>query len=235
MIRVAITRAPPEAAQTAERVRARGATPVIAPLITIEPRAFDAALDNTQALLFTSTAGARAFAAATSARNVAVLAVGDATAQAARAAGFTEVRSADGDSNALAALALSTLDPKAGKVIHISGAHIAGAMAAALAAHDFKIERRIAYEAVAVAQLPAELAQSFDVILFHSARAAEIFAGFGAPYADRAAAACLSAAVARAAVNSPLGPVIWRRVMVAPHPHDEALVEIALAPTDASA
>ncbi|MES1199864.1 MAG: uroporphyrinogen-III synthase [Pseudomonadota bacterium] len=235
MKRVVITRALPEALRTAERVRARGAMPIIAPLLNIQARAFDTALNNTQALLFTSAAGVRAFAAATPARSIAALTVGDATAQAARQAGFAQVRAAQGDSDALARLAIATLDPKAGKVIHISGAHVAGDIASQLAAHGFDAERRVAYEAVAAAQLPAELQQPCDIILFHSARAAEIFAGFGAPYAARATAACLSAAVARAAVNSPLGQIMWARVIVSPAPRDEALLDAALAPTDANA
>ena len=235
MQRVAITRALPDALQTAGRVRQYGALPVVAPLITIAPRTFDTKIEDIQALLFTSAAGVRAFAAATPARDAAVLTVGLETARAARSAGFARVTAAGGSADALANLAVSTLEPKAGKVIHISGAHVAGDIAGALAAHGFETERRIAYEAVAAPQLPAELQQPCDIILFHSARAAAIFASFGAPYADQTMAACLSAAVAHAAVNSPLGPVSWRGVIVSPAPRDEALVAAALAPTDASA
>src|SRR5262245_272902 len=119
MKRVAITRAQPGADETAARLRALGAEPVIAPLPTIAPCAFDTSVAGADALLFTSSNGVRVFPDVGGARAVPVLAVGDATAEAARGAGFSDVRSADGDVEKLAALARQTL--KAGsKLIHIS-------------------------------------------------------------------------------------------------------------------
>jgi hypothetical protein len=59
-LRVAITRASPDAEGTAERLKAMGAAPVIAPLLTIVPRAFNANVEDAQALLLTSAAGVRA-------------------------------------------------------------------------------------------------------------------------------------------------------------------------------
>lgn len=235
MKRVAITRAEPEASRTAERVRALGAEPVLAPLLTITPRAFDTSLEHVQALLFTSANGVRAFAEATPARDVTVLTVGETTANAARAAGFGDVRASDGDSEALAACAIATLDPSKGRVLHIAGADVAGDVVEALTRAGFSAERRIAYEAIAATQLPQVLQQGSDVILFHSARAARVFAELGAPHADRSIAACLSAAVAHAASNSPLGRIPWARIIVSPRPREDALLRAALSPTDASA
>jgi uroporphyrinogen-III synthase len=100
MLRVAITRAQPEADRTAERVRARGAEAIVAPLLTIVPCGYDTSTSGAQAIIFTSTNGVRAFPDARGARERLVLAVGDATANAAREAGFINVRSADGDANA---------------------------------------------------------------------------------------------------------------------------------------
>lgn len=218
-LRVAVTRATPEAEATAERLRAMGAEPVLAPLLTIAPREFDADLDGVQALLFTSRNGVRAFAAASDARGARVFAVGDATAEAAREAGFSDVRSAGGDGAALAALAAATLDPAEGKLLHVAGAHVAGDLVGALEAAGFKVERRIAYEARAATALPAAFAGPLDVVLFHSARAAETFVRLGAPGAEHLTAACISPAVAAAARKA-----VWKCVVVAPAPREDALL-----------
>jgi uroporphyrinogen-III synthase len=154
-----------------------------------------------------------------------VLTVGDATAQAARAAGFADVRSADGDVSALAALARRTLAPDAGKLVHIGGDHIAGDLAGELRAAGFTIERRIAYAARAAITAPPGLLQPLDIVLFHSARAAEAFMQLGAPNADKLTAACMSEAVARAA-----GKSRWARIIVSPAPREDALLRAALAP-----
>lgn len=221
--RVAITRAMPEAARTAERVRARGHEPVLAPLLTITPCGYDTSTEGAQALIFTSSNGVRAFPDARGARERIVLAVGDATAEAARAAGFSDVRSADGDVAALAELARTTLDPRAGKLIHIGGAHLAGDLAGMLSGHGFAVERRMAYVAVAATSLPAAFSTPLDVVLFHSARAAENFLALGAPGATSLVAGCLSPAVAEAAAKAP-----WRELIVAPAPREEALLAVTL-------
>jgi uroporphyrinogen-III synthase len=134
------------------------------------------------------------------------------------------VRSADGDGAALAALARATLDPHGGKIVHISGEHVAGDLAGKLAAAGFNVERRIAYSARAATALPSAFAGPLDIVLFHSARAAAAFLALGAPGAERLTAACLSPAVAAAA----RGPG-WRRLIVAPEPREEAFLAAALA------
>jgi uroporphyrinogen-III synthase len=219
-LRVAITRAAPDGARTAERVRALGAEPILTPLITIIPCGYDTNVEDAQALLFTSSNGVRAFPDARRLHAKPVLTVGDATADAARAAGFSDVRSANGDVSALAALAAATLRPDAGKLVHIAGDHVAGDLAGALRAAGFSVERRFAYAARAAGTLPPELLGPLDVVLFHSARAAETFVQLGAPNAGALTAACLSQAVADA-----VSAAKWARVVVSP-----ALLRAALAP-----
>lgn len=230
VLRVAVTRAEPEAAATAARVRAMGAEPVMAPLLSIGPVRFDTGLAGVQALLFTSSNGVRAFAAATTARAARVLAVGDATAEAARAAGFADVRSAGGDVKALAALARETLSPDGGALLHISGAHAAGDIVGELKRAGFVAERRVAYEAHAAATLPETLKQPVDVVLFHSGRAAEAFVALGAPNSAAMAAACISQAAADVAAQAK-----WARLIVAPRPRDPDLLMAALSAGDTPA
>jgi uroporphyrinogen-III synthase len=224
MLRIAITRAQPEAEKTARRVRERGAEPVQTPLLTIEPRPFDLRIAGVQALLFTSSNGIHNFAAQTPARNIAAFAVGESTAAAARGAGFTDVRCADGDVIALTQLVQTALDPHAGALVHISGRHIAGDLAQSLRAAGFHVERRVAYEAVAATELPAAFDGPLDIALFHSARAAEIFVRLGANKAASLRAVCFSPAVANAARAAP-----WAALSVAAAPREQALLDAVFA------
>lgn len=223
MKRVAITRALPEAERTAERVRARGAEAIVAPLLTIVPCAYNTNTEGAQALLFTSSNGVRAFPDVRSARDRVVLAVGEATAAAARTAGFTDVRSADGDVRALAALAKASLDPAKGKLIHIAGDHVAGDLGGALRAAGFIVERRLAYASRAAIELPEALTGPLDIVLFHSARAAETFIALGAPHAAELTAGCISASVAEAA-----GKTNWKRIVTAFRPREDDLLTATL-------
>ena len=223
MLRVAITRAEPEASRTAARVRARGAEAIVAPLITIVPCGYDTNTEGAQAIIFTSTNGVRAFPDARGARDRLVLTVGDATAEAAREAGFNDVRSADGDVNALVALAKRELDPAEGKLIHIAGDHVAGDLGGELRAAGFSVERRLAYASVAAAPLPPALNGPLDIVLFHSPRAAQRFIELGAPNAANLVAGCMSAAIAEAA-----GKVSWKRIITAPRPREDDLLAATL-------
>lgn len=223
MLRAAVTRALPDAEATAARLRALGADAIVAPLLTIVPCGYDTNVEGAQALIFTSAAGVRAFPDARSQRARPVLAVGDATAEAARDAGFIDVRSADGDVAKLAALAKANLDPGAGKLIHIGGEHVAGDLSGELVRAGFTVERRTAYAAIVVAALPPSLHERLDVVLFHSARAADAMHRLGAPQAQARVAACLSQSVAKSAAASG-----WKRIVVAPAPREDVLLRAAL-------
>ena len=217
--RVAITRAQPEAQRTAEKLLALGAEPIIAPLLEVRDRTFDADLGGVQALLFTSANGVRNAAQKIANRALPALTVGDATARAARDAGFSDVRSAGGDVTALSALANTSLDPKAGALLYLSGADVAADLVGWLIAAGFSATRRVVYEARVVPALPAAYNGPLDIIAFHSARAARAFATFGAPNAARMKAACISPAVAAAATAK----TKWASVVVASAPQEDAL------------
>ena len=223
MTRVAITRAEPEASRTAARVEARGAEAIIAPLLTIVACGYDTSTQDAQAIIFTSINGVHAFPDTIGARDRTILTVGDATAEAAREAGFTDVRSAYGDVVALAALVKRELDPAKGKLIHIAGDHVAGDLGGDLRAAGFSVERRLAYASVARQTLPEALREPLDIVLFHSARAAETFITLGAPNAAQLTAACLSAAVAAAVEKTS-----WKRIITAAHPREDDLLTATL-------
>lgn len=176
-----ITRAQPGAAATAERVRALGHDPVVAPLLTVRPLA-DVAVDlhGVAALAFTSANGVRAFADASGERGLKVFAVGAATALAARAVGFKSVLSADGDVMALAEGIAARRSELRGAVLHPGAAEPAGDLCGALASQGVEARALILYETIPghpdEAAAP-EIARC-DAVLLHSPSASRALARY---------------------------------------------------------
>ncbi len=221
--RALVTRPAEDAAETARRLAAMGIEPVIAPATRIERLARrPLALDGVQAVLVTSRNGVRALAGATDARDIPLLAVGDATAALAREAGFRSVSSAVGEAGDLACLAAAMLDPGAGRLVHAAGAAAGDTLCRALACKGFAAAPEVLYRAA-----PAPLADGARALLaaggialalFFSAGAARGFAQTlgrdGAQaWCGRIAAVCLSDRVAEAAAALP-----WRTVRRAARP-----------------
>jgi uroporphyrinogen-III synthase len=178
--RIWITRTQPGADHTADRVRAMGHEAMVAPLLTVRP-VLDPEIDlrGVGALAFTSANGVRAFAEHCGERELRVFAVGVTTAQAARAAGFHTVLSADGDVEALAEGIAARRSQMRGAVLHPGAAEPAGDLAGALQKHGVEARRAILYETTPVKLSVAEalaLLQA-DAALLHSPRAAKALAG----------------------------------------------------------
>lgn len=231
-MRVLITRPRDDAEALAETLAGRGVDSLIESLLDIRPLPErDLDLDGVQAILLTSANGARALAVATAVRATPVLAVGEATAAAARAAGFTRVTVANGDVAALADLAERHSDPNAGPLLHVSGSVVAGDLAGRLAARGFTVRRMALYEALPVSALSATAVAAFadgaiDAVLLFSPRTAKAFVSLAREAKLTAALAsvralCLSAAVAEAA-----RAVSWREVCVAERPDQAALLAL---------
>src|SRR6185369_3410542 len=100
-------------------------------------------LQKAQAVLLTSANAVPALSAAR--RDLPMLAVGEATAQAARDAGFTSVESAEGDVAALAALAKQRSDPAGGALLYARGADVAGDLVGQLS--GYTVDQAIVYRA----------------------------------------------------------------------------------------
>lgn len=177
--RIWITRAQPGADLTAERVRALGHDAVVAPLLAVRTVPdVNVDLNGVAALAFTSANGVRAFADICGERGLKVFAVGAATAQAARQAGFRSVLSADGDVEALAeGIAVRRAELK-GAVLHPGAAEPAGDLAGSLEKHGVEARRLILYETapVEMSDAEAEALAASDAVLLHSPRAAQVLA-----------------------------------------------------------
>src|SRR5260221_6410979 len=153
-MRALITRPIEDSGGLAAALSLRGVTPLSEPLLTIQPVPHPRmTLDGVQAVLLTSANGARAFGRATARRDLAVFAVGDATAQAARALGFAEIASAGGNVDDLTELVTARLDPRRGALLHAAGSAVAGDLAGRLTGAGFQVHRSVLYDAAPVAAL----------------------------------------------------------------------------------
>lgn len=235
-MRVMITRPRADAEGLAARLADRGIESLIESLLEIVPIA-DATLDleHVQGLLLTSANGARALAETTDKRDLAVFAVGPATAAAARAAGFASVTTAGGDVAALSRLVEGRLDRRAGALLHVSGSAVAGDLASRLKAAGFDARRSVLYEARPVSALSdaavAALTEGkIDAVLLFSPRTAKSFvrlANLASLALDGVRALCLSPAVAQHAEAA-----TWREVAVAARPDQDALLALIHSPPE---
>src|SRR5438309_513916 len=102
-MRLLLTRPRDDAEALAQTLKRHGHEAVVAPLTQIRPLPVtEIPLAGVQAFVATSANGIRAFAARSAVRNLPVYAVGPQTAETAKAAGFHQIISANGDSAALA-------------------------------------------------------------------------------------------------------------------------------------
>jgi uroporphyrinogen-III synthase len=236
-LRALVTRPREDAEEVARDLRARGIEVLLAPMLSIAP-VRDPAVDlgGVQAILFTSANGVRAFAAASSERGLPVLAVGDATAAAARKSGFANVESAAGDVASLADLAARRLNPATGALFHAAASVVAGDLAGILESKGFAVRRAVLYDAVPAKEFPADVVaalneNTLDIVLFFSPRSAATFVTLidksGLREAcGHVAAFCLSPAVAKA-----IGSLPWRALRTASRPDWAAMrdeIETAL-------
>lgn len=230
MMRALITRPRNEAKQLAAKLAERSIDAVVEPMIDIVEG--DAALPDlmgVQAILLTSAIGARALGRTSAERAISVFAVGDATARAARAAGFGAVESAGGDVDDLARLVTRRLRPATGKLLHVAGSEVAGDLVGALGAAGFVVERAVLYEARAAAVLTRETArliedEQIDLALFFSPRSAAIFARLTDAANAGAGLAATTAVSISAATDAALGVLPFRARRVAATPSQAALL-----------
>lgn len=232
MSTILVTRPEPGAGETAARLRRDGHVPLLCPLLTIEMAAGPAPdLAGVAALVATSPNGVRAMDLYDLPREIPLYAVGDRTATAARDAGFGTVTSAGGDLLDLVRLIRQEPPAIPGRLLHVSGADVAGDLGALLAPDGPAVTRHIGYRAVPVtAMAPAMVAairggEVTHVLLF-SARTADGFVNLcrQAGLADavgRLTALCLSAAVAQAASG-----LAWRETRIAASPDADALMAL---------
>lgn len=235
---VLITRPLPDGETTAASLRAQGFDAVAAPMLRFEPLGFDDATETPYGGIIATSANA-VRAVESQLANSALLklplfTVGERTASAARAAGFTKVLSADGDAAALRDLVIESAKAKTLKkkspLLYLAGEEISRDLAGELRERGFEVVTHIAYRMVPAKSLPGEVVDGFaagriEAVLHYSRRSAQAFveaarAGGVEISALALPQCCLSAAVAE--IVREAGAT---QVTVAARPDENALFE----------
>jgi uroporphyrinogen-III synthase len=165
---------------------ARGHQVLLAPLL--EPRFQEGPLleevgqtfHNVAGILATSANGVRALSRRTARRDLSIFAVGPQTAGEARRAGFTDVRSADGDAKALAE-ATRRWAPAGASLLHVCAEDAPTSLQDRLGQAGFSVQRCALYRIEPATHLPPEIRAALqnlalDAVMFFSPRTARIFA-----------------------------------------------------------
>jgi uroporphyrinogen-III synthase len=232
-MRLLVTRPEPDCERTAAELRALGHEPIAAPLLRVEAIAdADFGTGPFAAILLTSANGARAIAAHKRRDELLalpVLAVGRSSAEAARAAGFADAASADGDGRDLVRLASNRYAGSAKPLLYLAGEDRARDLAGDLAAHGLSVRTVVVYRTVKTAAFPPPVrtaleARSIDGVLHFSRRSAENYVDCARDLLDRALAPIHYCMSARAA--EPLKAAGAGKVSVAAHPDEASLLAL---------
>lgn len=238
-MRVVVTRPQADGERTAAALAGRGHDVFLAPLMQVDPIAAD--LSGTWGAVIVTSANAPAAIANDPVRvallKLPVFAVGRRSAEAARAAGFTEIIAAGGDVRDLVRLLVGRHADAKAPLLYLAGEDRAADLIGELPARGIAAEMRMVYRAI-TAPFPPELVVALEAggdvqgVLHFSKRSADNYVA-GARQAgivEQALAVrhfCLSAQVA-----APLAAAGATRIVIAPRPEEAALIELVpLSPT----
>jgi uroporphyrinogen-III synthase len=229
-MRLLVTRPEPDATHTVQALRTRGHDVLVAPLLQTQTIVVEFS-GPYAAVLMTSANAARALSAHPRVGELTRLpafTVGARSAEAARAAGFGDVTSADGALGDLVTLAASRFAASS-PLLYLAGEDRAGDLVGDLGRRGVTVETAVIYRAIAAERLPADLKQALskgelDGALHYSRRSVTTLIELG-----RAAGVlhgllnlahyCLSDEVA-----APLRNAGARRISVALRPDEAALI-----------
>lgn len=223
-MQVLLTRPLAESRALADMLEEEGIEVLIWPLTRIVPTVTKLRLPfNVDALLFTSANGVSALAALTDRRDLAALCVGDATARAARKAGFLNCTSAKGDVRALADLARRS---GLRNFVHPRGRDAAGNLKVWLAETGQNVAELVLYQARETGAPPAPVAAALtrgavDLVTVWSERNAAILARHLADIGARLTETDLLAISPASA--APLAGAGFRRAVIAKTPNSQAM------------
>jgi uroporphyrinogen-III synthase len=233
-MRILVTRPLPDGERTAAALRAKGHAVLLAPLMQVRP--IPAVLvGNWSAVIITSANAIRALSKDQLAPllTLPLYAVGGRSAEAARNAGFREVRTAQGDAAALIRLTAERYANEAAPHLYLAGEHRAADVEGELAAKGIKVATVVVYRNMTTG-FPPELIHAVEqnqigAVLHFSRRSAENFV-IGARTVGLVVQAlapkqlCLSVQVAE-----PLAAAGARDVAIARRPDEASL--LALLPS----
>lgn len=230
-MRLLVTRPAGDAELTAARLEALGHEAMIAPMLErvllplppIDELPGAIALTSANAL-----AGIEASPQSRQWRHIPVFSVGGRTAEAAREAGYVDVRSADGDSSDLVRLIEATLTPTIGTILYPAATERSGHVDTALRSAGFGVHLAEVYRMQPIESLPDIVRASLSAgrlsgVLLYSRRTAETFVRL-------AQSAGLEDAL-RGTTGFALSPTIaaglpFGRIVTAAEPNEDALLDV---------
>jgi uroporphyrinogen-III synthase len=232
-MRLLVTRPEPDGERTAQVLRAQGHEVMLAPMLRIEaiPNAGFGA-GPWGAVLMTSANGPRVMAKHPRLKELLglpVLTVGRSSAEAARAAGFTNVESADGDGEDLVRLVAVRFVGVEKPLLYPAGEDRARNLFGDLAKYGIAVETAVVYRAAKAARLSPEVqtalqAGGVDGVIHFSQRSVETYLECTQSFHQAALAPvhfCLSGRAA-----SPLLSAGAQQIIVSPTPEESALLAL---------
>jgi uroporphyrinogen-III synthase len=185
---ILVTRPLPDGEATAAALRARGFEVLLAPMLRFEPVAFQDDRDTQYGAVVVTSANALRAIEARLANSpllkLPLFAVGEHTAEAARAAGFTKVVSAASDAAGLRERIVAGVKARTVKktspLLYLAGADLARDLPGELGERGFTVITQTAYRMVPITDLPDEVRGAFaaggvDTVLHYSRRSARAF------------------------------------------------------------
>ena len=216
MTKLWLTRTWPAADDSAEVWRAAGFDPLVAPLLEIQG-VQHAPLSKDAVLIFTSKNAIDHVACG----GQRAICVGDATAEKARAAGFTDVVSVDGTSSDVTAWVQAHL-PTTQTICHISGWHVRGSIIEDLSAAGYSAQRVTVYRSAPDPNWPDA---AFSRVVFYSPLAAQTFTDLAIDLCQDMTgltAICISQATA-----DELSGLALKSIIIAARPREDELIMAA--------
>lgn len=235
-MRMLVTRPEPDASETAARLGALDIEAVAVPLLVHET--LGVSLPDATGFAAMAITSANALRALNERgliaryRHLPLYAVGDRTAAAARAHGFTEVQSAGGAFADLAEkLAHATVK---GPIFYPAARDFAADLAKSLAPYGrmvitAQVYRMNPVEGLAPETLDALRTGAIAAVLLYSRRTAEAFIRLAGPGLDRGARTRLGMLCISETVAEPLVDAHFVRIGLAEHPSEDAMMGLALS------
>lgn len=226
---VLVTRPEPGLSETVHALTNAGWRAYASSALTIVPTILAPFTEQFAALVLTS-GQAIPCACSAVAKTMPVYAVGDRTAQRARAAGFTHVYSAHGNATDLLALVLRERRAGHGRLLLLSGMGQGGALAVQLRGNGFDVAHHVAYAAHPIAGVQPTILSSLQAghihySLFFSAQSAQAWVQ-ALPSTMQAYAAQTTGVAISEATAEVLRQAGWAHVRVAAKPHAAALLAL---------
>ena len=226
---VLVTRPQPVADEFAEMLRHEGFYVYLAPMTEyVEIDADPKDLESYQALIFTSAQAALIFSKRSTVRRLPVLAVGDATAAAARKAGFTTVYSAKGDVGDIVNLIKSVTSAlKLKKILHPCGEDITNDISEL----GVEVVRMPVYKAHFLESLPDNVVQvlqrgAVDIVTVFSTRTAKNLVKMLQKKNMRGVSKKLEAVCISRRVATELRGIQWKAIRIASNPETKDMLDI---------